>query len=248
MHRARPLAALLVGCVLTATADVLEEKVDQPPPPQQPRRQLQALDLNICDKKTNLITRRVGTLHDDQTGKVDCSKGGCSGKDRGHNGYGDNLHCGKVLSAPKGYTVQLIFTHLSLGAGKNCGKTKMCDYIAVYDGADDKAPLLGKFSGTKEPPSLRSTGQTVFVLFVTDTGNYEFQVNKEHKDPGFLVNWHFNEAVSIHGGKDENAGDLCPMASVMTTAHGSIHDDERSGIDCVKVSCIHRMLLHPAFR
>lgn len=130
-----------------------------------------ALDLNICDacanKKgpncgTKAISNMVGTIHDDQTTKADCSKGQCSHRDSGKNGYGDALRCGKVITAPAGSTVKLTFTHFNLGTGKNCPKGG-CDHLSIYDGASNKAKLLYKGSGHKLPPALTSSGQSLCV-------------------------------------------------------------------------------------
>ena len=42
------------------------------------------------------------------------------------------------------------------------------DKVRVYDGNDTTAPLLHTFSGTSRPSDVFSTGNTVFVSFVTD--------------------------------------------------------------------------------
>ena len=43
------------------------------------------------------------------------------------------------------------------------------DKVRVYDGSDTTAPLLHTFSGTSRPNDVISTGNTVFVSFVTDS-------------------------------------------------------------------------------
>ena len=42
------------------------------------------------------------------------------------------------------------------------------DVVAVYDGPDINAPLLGEFSGQQLPPMLTSSGNEVFITFVSD--------------------------------------------------------------------------------
>lgn len=42
------------------------------------------------------------------------------------------------------------------------------DFVRVYDGADETAPLLGEFSGTTIPDILNSTGNKVYITFDTD--------------------------------------------------------------------------------
>ena len=200
------------------------------------RRVLQAnkmpsvLDLDIC-KKMGKITSAVGTVHDDQTTKADCSKGQCSHRDTGHNGYGDGLHCGQTFVAPKGGTVELTFTHFNLGAGKNCPKGG-CDHLEVHDGPSIRSKLIWKGTGTKLPPALSSTGNTMYVLFITDVGNYEFQVGGIKADPGFYANWRMVEHIDISYNTTRAGGGICPVKKSITVAHGTLHDDERKGVNC----------------
>ena len=44
------------------------------------------------------------------------------------------------------------------------------DKVRVYDGNYTTAPLLHTFSGTSRPSDVSSSGNTVFVSFVTDGG------------------------------------------------------------------------------
>lgn len=43
------------------------------------------------------------------------------------------------------------------------------DYVAVHDGGDSLAPLLGKFCGQVLPPNLRSSSNQLFLVFKTDS-------------------------------------------------------------------------------
>ena len=45
------------------------------------------------------------------------------------------------------------------------------DYVRIYDGADDSAPLIGEFSGSTLPVEVQSTGQDIFVTFSSDFSN-----------------------------------------------------------------------------
>ncbi len=42
------------------------------------------------------------------------------------------------------------------------------DFVKVYDGEDETAPLLGEFSGTTIPSELVSTGNKVLIVFTSD--------------------------------------------------------------------------------
>ena len=56
--------------------------------------------------------------------------------------------------------VQLHFTSFNTESGY--------DIVRVYDGNDTTAPLLHTFSGTSRPSDVFSSGNTIFVSFVTD--------------------------------------------------------------------------------
>ena len=47
------------------------------------------------------------------------------------------------------------------------------DKVLVYDGNDTRAPLLHTFSGTSRPSDVFSSGNTVFVSFVTNSDTTE---------------------------------------------------------------------------
>ena len=44
------------------------------------------------------------------------------------------------------------------------------DKVRVYDGNDASDPLLHTFSGSYRPSDIFSSGNTIFVSFVTDPG------------------------------------------------------------------------------
>lgn len=56
------------------------------------------------------------------------------------------------------------FNSFSLEASSTC----RYDYVAVYDGENTLAPLMGKFCGQQLPPNLRSSSNQMFLEFVTD--------------------------------------------------------------------------------
>ena len=73
-----------------------------------------------------------------------------------------------------------------------------------------------------------------FVYFFTDTGNYEFQVEGNKADPGFMANWRFMRHINIGGGAA--GGGMCTKGvhkGVIKAGHGTLHDDERKGVNCV---------------
>ena len=201
------------------------------------RRGLQAQDENICTGADQVVTSETGTLSDDQTGEtIDCTQGGCNGLDTGHNGYGDNLDCGKHIQAPIGSVIELTVVYIALETSPSQCDEPGCDFITIYDGPNARSPVLGKFSGTDNPPPMQSTGRDMFVRFQTDAGNYGFQVAGVSDDPGFYADWHFIQMVEAGG--DVGYG-ICPVAAVLTEAHGQLHDDdgELGTVDCTQTRC-----------
>lgn len=142
---------------------------------------------------------------------------------------GDNLDCHKTITAPPGATISLTFSHMSLESGAPCAGAHGgvgCDAVTLYDGPDITSPVIGTFSGTDLPPAQVTTGNTMTVRFETDTGNYGFEAAGVDSDPGFYADWHFIDHLTTQG------DGICPAPAVYTDPHGSIHDDERSSVNC----------------
>jgi hypothetical protein len=74
--------------------------------------------------------------------------------------YVRSAHCAVRLSGYRGGVYRLTFTEFSTELD--------ADFLAVYDGASDAAPLLGRFSGSSLPNSLTSTSNVMYLLFTSD--------------------------------------------------------------------------------
>lgn len=48
------------------------------------------------------------------------------------------------------------------------GPSRCCDYVQIFDGLGDQAPLLGTFCGSARPPAITSSGPTMRVVFFSD--------------------------------------------------------------------------------
>lgn len=57
------------------------------------------------------------------------------------------------------------FVHFNIEAHSRCD----FDYVDIYDGADFSAPHIGRFCGEITPDVIKSTGNNLFVNFVSDT-------------------------------------------------------------------------------
>ncbi|ESN94954.1 hypothetical protein HELRODRAFT_87238, partial [Helobdella robusta] len=78
--------------------------------------------------------------------------------------YSTSLKCSWIIEVAENYSVGLTFKAFELERHQACA----CDFLEVYDGGDDKAPLLGKFCGVVTPASLQSTANKILVKFVSD--------------------------------------------------------------------------------
>ncbi|XP_041914774.1 bone morphogenetic protein 1-like [Alosa sapidissima] len=86
-----------------------------------------------------------------------------------HAQYGDNNYpgasdCQWVISAEKGYGVELIFQTFEIEEEADCGY----DYMELFDGADIKAPRLGRYCGSGPPEEIYSAGDAIVIKFHSD--------------------------------------------------------------------------------
>lgn len=83
--------------------------------------------------------------------------------DPGGNGnYADNTFASLLISPQNALSVTLTFTSFDLEMGY--------DFLNIYDGSDNTAPLLGSFTGNTLPNggSITSTNSRVFLEFFSD--------------------------------------------------------------------------------
>ena len=66
------------------------------------------------------------------------------------------------MSFPR-YIVRVLFNDFDLEAGSPC-----VDFLRFYDGMNETSSLLGSYCGTTHPDVIYSTGQYLYVKFVTD--------------------------------------------------------------------------------
>ncbi|XP_061399860.1 protein tolkin [Musca vetustissima] len=79
--------------------------------------------------------------------------------------YLPNKECIWKITVPKGYQVALKFQSFEVENHDSC----VYDFVEVRDGPSQESPLIGVFCGYKPPPNMKSTGDTMFVKFVSDT-------------------------------------------------------------------------------
>ncbi len=78
----------------------------------------------------------------------------------GTTNYGNLSDCSWLI-APQGATsIQLTFTKFNTDS--------INDYLEVFDGVDENAPLIGTWSGNTLPSIINSTGGFLFLRFISD--------------------------------------------------------------------------------
>ncbi|KZC14141.1 Cubilin [Dufourea novaeangliae] len=98
------------------------------------------------------------------------------------SGYENNEDCTWTIQAPPGYVVQLIWLSFDLEYHSRC----IHDYITVYD-----MDLMGTFCGSKHPPIMMSQGNTMTVMFHSDSTLAR---------DGFVATYLFIDASKVCGG------------------------------------------------
>ncbi|XP_038149701.1 bone morphogenetic protein 1-like isoform X2 [Cyprinodon tularosa] len=82
----------------------------------------------------------------------------------GDNNYPGGFDCLWVLTAEKGYGVEIIFQVFEIEEEADCGY----DYLELYDGADIKSPRLGRYCGSGAPEDVYSAGDAILLKFHSD--------------------------------------------------------------------------------
>ncbi|XP_017142281.1 dorsal-ventral patterning protein tolloid isoform X1 [Drosophila miranda] len=79
--------------------------------------------------------------------------------------YLPNKECVWKITVPKGYQVALKFQSFEVENHDSC----VYDYVEVRDGPAQDSQLIGVFCGYKPPPNMKSSGNSMYVKFVSDT-------------------------------------------------------------------------------
>ncbi|XP_077592860.1 bone morphogenetic protein 1-like isoform X1 [Stigmatopora nigra] len=110
-------------------------------------------------------------LHDN---KHDCKEAGCDLEVNGPFGiisspnwpdkYPSKKACTWTLSTTPGHRIKLAFNEIEMEAHAECAY----DHLEIFDGADIRAPSLGRVCGTKKPSPITSSDNTMFLSFISD--------------------------------------------------------------------------------
>lgn len=86
------------------------------------------------------------------------------------NFYSPMSNCKYTIKARDGHVIKLSFNVFSLEDVLDCTK----DYLKIYNGEDEKSPLIGTFCGDRSPGVILSKGNFLFMVFKSD-------LSSEHK-------------------------------------------------------------------
>ncbi|MEY4964061.1 MAG: hypothetical protein RLZZ323_1380 [Bacteroidota bacterium] len=101
----------------------------------------------------------VTVLNSSDTGEISDGSGA--------NKYCNNMNCSWLIQPPQAQKVTFNFTSFNLQNASADGRT-IYDAVEIYDGINDSAPLLGRFTGSTVPNAVTSTGSSLFIKFYTD--------------------------------------------------------------------------------
>ncbi|XP_059901037.1 cubilin [Gadus macrocephalus] len=85
------------------------------------------------------------------------------------NNYAANRQCIYLIRLPPGEVAALNFTHMGLQTHGSC----TLDYVEVRDGRGETDRLIGKYCGSTLPAPIRSTSNTLWVRFKSDSSVQE---------------------------------------------------------------------------
>ena len=104
-----------------------------------------------CSGTTTLNTSDAGTFSDGS----------------GANNYCNNQNCTWLIQPPQATTITLSFSAFDVEPNSTDGFT-IYDAVEVYNGTNASAPLLGRFTGNTLPPTVTSTGGSMYIKFYSD--------------------------------------------------------------------------------
>ncbi|XP_048400716.1 dorsal-ventral patterning tolloid-like protein 1 isoform X2 [Stegostoma tigrinum] len=78
--------------------------------------------------------------------------------------YPSRKECTWEISATPGHRVKIVFSEFEIEQHQECAY----DHLEVFDGETDKFAILGRFCGSMIPAPVISTGNKMFIRFVSD--------------------------------------------------------------------------------
>ena len=96
--------------------------------------------------------------------------------------YRPNKECTWIVKTKPNYQIALKFLSFELENHESC----VYDYVEIRDGNSENSNFLGKFCGLKIPSELHSTGNELWIRFVSDStvqkGGFNAVFNQEYDE------------------------------------------------------------------
>ncbi|KAK1333590.1 hypothetical protein QTO34_005975 [Cnephaeus nilssonii] len=116
----------------------------------------------------------------------DCKEAGCAHKISSAEGtlaspnwpdkYPSRRECSWNISSTAGHRVKLTFNEFEIEQHQECAY----DHLEVYDGPDTRAPILGRFCGSKKPDPVVASGSSLLLRFYSDASVQRKGFQAEH--------------------------------------------------------------------
>lgn len=90
--------------------------------------------------------------------------------------YKNNLNCLWTVRAPINHILEIDFKYFNIDISGNCAE----DYVDIFDGSNNQARFLEKLCGKIAGRKIRSTGNAISVLMIT---------NDKRTSQGFVARW-----------------------------------------------------------
>ncbi|KAM9673713.1 cubilin [Trichechus inunguis] len=127
-----------------------------------------------------------------------------------YSNYPNNMYCLYFITVRDDKVIQLKFNDFDVVPSALCSQ----DYLAIYDGSNISDPLLGKFCGSKLPPDVKSSNNSLLLVFKTDSFqtargwkvSFRETLGPQHGCGGYLTgsNYTFSSPDSDSNGRYDN--------------------------------------------
>lgn len=81
--------------------------------------------------------------------------------------YPNNVECIWTIQMPVGARITLNWQNIDIEAQDTCNY----DYVQLRNGNSSTSPLVGKYCGKAPPATFTSTGNSLYIKFVSDTSS-----------------------------------------------------------------------------
>jgi len=103
--------------------------------------------------------------------------------------YWNGTDCDWLIAPDTAERIVLIFNSFATEQGH--------DFLSIYDGEDNTAPLIGTFSGYNTPPMITSTGNRLYLRFTTDSSGQEQGWSATYSTATAGINSTENEKLTV---------------------------------------------------